>query len=190
MSSGTLRLTGVAGLVWGLVAILAFILIIVVGAGAVSSAMKNAGDADAARRAAAAVSGAPILKIIQIVGALALMWMLFQLAQVFRGGMGAMVCYATLVVTLVLVVLGLLSMAGIITLVLTVLQGIGLLFVGIAGLMSKPVTNGSFKGFSILMIVLGACSAIIVLAFLYPFLALAAGIVLFVSMNGAAKQAA
>ena len=180
MNSGTLRMTGIAGLVWGVLAIVVFLGTILF----VASAIRSGEGA-----AATAGGSAMIVKVLSVVAALALCWMLFQLSQVFGGGMASMVCYATIAITIIQVVLTLAAIAGIITLVLFVLQGIGLILVGVFGIMTKRFASGSYKAFCVLMIITGASVAVVVLAFLYPFLALATGIVLFVAMNGAAKQA-
>lgn len=180
MNSGTLRMTGIAGLAWGVLAIVVFLGAILFAASAIRSG-----------QGAAAASGgsAIIVQILSLVAAIALCWMLFQLSQVFGGGMGAIVCYATIAITIIQVVLTLANITGLFSIVLFVLQGIGLILVGVFGIIGKRFTSGSYKAFCILMIITGASIAVVVLAFLYPFLALATGIVLFIAMNGAAKQA-
>jgi len=180
MNSGTLRMTGIAGLVWGVLAILVFLVTILFVARAVSSGQGAA---------AAGTGTGMIVQIFSLIAALALCWMLYQLSQVYGGGMGAIVCYATIALTILQVVLTFAGIAGIITIILFILQGVGLILVGVFGIMGKRLSSGSYKAFCVLMIVTGASIAVVVLAFLYPFLALATGIVLYVAMNGAAKQA-
>ena len=116
--------------------------------------------------------------------------MLFQLTKLFGAGPGVLVGYATIAITIVQIILTWLGIGGIITLVLFILQGIGLILVGVFAITGKRLASGSYKAFGVLMIITGASVAVVVLAFLYPFLALATGIVLFVAMNGAAKQGA
>lgn len=179
MNSGTYKMTGIAGLVWGVVAILVFLATILFVARAVQSGA-----------AGTTVTGTTaIVKVVSTIGALALCWMLFQLSQVFGGGPGTLVCYATIAITIAQVLITWLNITGFISLILFVLQGVGLVLVGVFALIGKQLSSGSYKAFSILMIITGASVAVIVLAFLYPFLALATGIVLFVAMNGAAKGA-
>ena len=178
MNSGTLRMTGIAGLVWGVLAIAVLLVGIVFVAQAVSSGATTPPTGGSSM----------MITIASVIAALALCWMLFQLSQVM-GGMGAMAAYATIVVTLIMLVMSIAGIASLITIVLVVLQGIGILMVGVFGIMGKRFNSGSYKAFCVLMIITGACLAVVVLAFLYPFLALATGIVLFVAMSGAAKTA-
>jgi hypothetical protein len=49
---------------------------------------------------------------------------------------------------------------------------------------------GAWKAFAILLIVAGALKTIVIGEIIYPFVACAAGIVLFVAMNAAAKRPA
>jgi hypothetical protein len=179
MNSGTLKMTGLAGLAWGVLSILVFIIGIVVGVRAVQSG-------------AGAGGAGMIIQILSLLVALSLCWLLFQLSQVFGGGMGAIACYATIAVV---VISQIVSLAGIVSgfaLILVILQGAGLIAVGVFGLMGARVAGGGYKAFNILLIIYGACVLLAFLVFtllIAPFLALAAGILLFVAMNGAAKTA-
>jgi hypothetical protein len=179
MNAGSLKQTGLSGLIWGVLAIAVFLVGILFVARAVSSGAAPS----------AAGGSAMIIKIFSLVAALALIWVLFNLSKLLDG-IGTMACYGTMLVTLILAIVGLLNIqSGILALILLVLQGVGLILVGVFSLMSKKINNGAFKAFSILLIIAGASLALVILAFLYPFVALAAGICLFVSMNAAAKSA-
>jgi hypothetical protein len=182
MNAGTLKMTGLAGLVWGVLTILLIIVGIVFAVSAVRSGTAGTTPTTAAGTGI-------IVQIVGVLASLALCWMLFNLSQVYGGGMGAMACYAAIALVLIKLVLDFILVSGTLSLILIVLQGIAIIFVGAFGIMGKRLASGAFKAFCVLMIITGASLALIVTAVVYPFLALATGIVAFVAFNGASKQA-
>jgi hypothetical protein len=76
---------------------------------------------------------------------------------------------------------------GIIMLVMTIAKGVLLILLGVKAL---GAGTGIMKAYGVLLIVAGACTAVIILVFLYPFLMIAAAIVLGIAMMGEAKRAA
>jgi len=184
MNAGTLRMTGLAGLAWGVLTIL----LLVVGIVFAVSVVRSSGAAGTP--ATTGGGTAIIIQIVGVIASLALCWMLFNLSQVFGGGMGAMACYAAIALVLIKLVLDFVMTSATLSLILIVLQGISIIFVGAFGIMGKRLSSGSFKAFCVLMIITGASLALIVTAVVYPFLALATGIVAFVAFNGASKQTA
>ena len=72
--------------------------------------------------------------------------------------------------------------------IVSALLGISMIAAGAIAAMQSG--SAAWKGFAILLIVAGALKASVIGEIVYPFIACAAGIVLFVAMNAAAKQMA
>ncbi len=78
------------------------------------------------------------------------------------------------------------GIVGIITLVAWIASGVMVLLLGVKSL---GAGTGIMKAFGILLIIAGACTAVIVLFFISPFVMIAAAIVLGIAMMGEAKKA-
>jgi hypothetical protein len=103
--------------------------------------------------------------------------------------MAKIACYVGMAVALVFLLLQLVRIGGNApAIIVSVLWGITMLAAGAIAAMQSG--SAAWKGFAILLIVAGALKAIVIGEIVYPFIACAAGIVLFVAMNGAAKRPA
>ena len=167
---GALRLAGTFGLAWGVLAMASYI-------------------AEFALAGRIAPGGAPLGLVLAALATAAFAATMFFLAPTFRQPMGKIACYAGMALALVLLLLQFVRIGGnALAPVVSVLLGIAMIAAG--ALAAMQVGSGAWKGFAILLIVAGAMKAIVVGEIVYPFIACAAGIVLFVAMKVAAKRAA
>jgi hypothetical protein len=166
MNSGTLKMTGLAGLVWGVLVLVAYLAIFVFVGRAVSGG----------------TGGTIIVQILALVAALAFIVMMFLLSQQIASSIGKIACYAAIVLQIVVVLFQFIQMqsAGL-ALVILILLGISIVLVGVFSVMMGG--SGPWKAFAILLIVAGALKIIIVGEVIYPFVACAAGVMLFIAMN-------
>lgn len=169
--NGNYKMTGIAGLAWGVLVLLAYIAIFVF----VGRAMQGGGG-----------GGATIVLILALLAAVAFIVMLFFLSTIMANPLGRIACYAAIVLQIIVLALQLMQVTGGIQVIILILLGIAVVLVGVFGVMQAG--SGAWKAFSILLIVGGALKIIIVGEVIYPFVACAAGIVLFVCMNAAAKR--
>jgi hypothetical protein len=103
--------------------------------------------------------------------------------------MAKIACYAGMALALVFLFLHFVRIGGTsAAIIVSVLLGITMIAAGAIAAMQSG--GGAWKAFAILLILAGALKAIVIGEIVYPFIACAAGIVLFVAMNGAAKRAA
>ncbi len=167
MNSGTAKMTGLAGLAWGILVLVAYLAIFVF----VGRAVAGSGT-----------GGAAIVQIIALLAAVAFILMMFLLSQQITNSIGKIACYAAIVLQIVVVLFQFIQMqsAGL-ALVILILLGISIVLVGVFGVMMGG--SGAWKAFAILLIVAGALKIIIVGEVIYPFVACAAGVMLFVAMN-------
>ncbi|MGE0737330.1 MAG: hypothetical protein AB7P50_21535, partial [Alphaproteobacteria bacterium] len=109
-----------------------------------------------------------------------------------------MLIYVIIAIELVQIILGIVGLGGvasfsaigvgaIISLVLTIAKGVLMIIVGVQ-VMGAIKDSGAMKGFAILYIIAGACTAVILLIFLAPFLAIAYSICLGVALSAEAKK--
>ena len=160
----------------------------------------NSGDGKAAT--ASVTGNAMIIQIINIVVELIFAWMLFMvgsfLSKVRGRGMAmtfAMIAIAIIVIQIIIgfiqpgqgASLNAVGIMGIIMLVLFIAKGVMLILLGVNALQGG---SGAWKAWGVLSIIAGACTAIIILSFISPFLWIAAGIVLMVAGSKSAKEAA
>lgn len=172
MNSGTLKMTGIAGLAWGVLVLVAYIAIFVF----VGRAVSGGGS-----------GGAAIIMILGLLAAIAFIVMMFFLSMQMTNQIGKIACYAAIVMQIIVSLLQFMQItSGGLALIILILLGIAIVLVGVFGVMQGG--SGAWKAFSILLIVAGALKIIIVGEVIYPFVACAAGIVLFVAMNAAAKR--
>jgi len=129
---------------------------------------------------------------VQVLGPLstaAFAAMMFFLATSLAQPMAKIACYAGMAVALVFLLLQFVRIGGpSAAIIVSVLWGLAMLAAGAIAAMQSG--SAAWKGFAILLIVAGALKAIVIGEIVYPFIACAAGIVLFVAMNGAAKRPA
>lgn len=172
MNAGSFKMTGIAGLAWGVLVLVAYIAIFVF----VGRAMSGAGGGSAI-----------IVTILGLLAAIAFIIMMFFLSTLMTNQIGKIACYGAIVMQIIVTLLQFMQItSGGLALVILILLGIAIVLVGVFGVMQGG--SGAWKAFSILLIVAGALKIIIVGEVIYPFVACAAGIVLFVCMNGAAKR--
>jgi hypothetical protein len=148
-------------------------------------------------------AGTPMaMSIVSLIAGLVYAWMLWNVADFLEthrkiGGakMIAMVLIALIVVDVVLSFTGVgaasfsltgVGILGIVMLVSTIVKGVLMILLGVKAL---GAGTGIMKAFGVLLIIAGACTAVIVLIFLQPFLMIAAAIVLGIAMMGEAKKA-
>lgn len=198
MNAGQIKMVGISGIISAVAEVVRIIAFLVIGAAAVSAAMK-AGDGKAAT---ASVGGnTMILQIISLVVELIFAWMLFMvgsfLSKVRGRGMAMTFALVAVVIIIVQIIIGFIQpgagasfqtagIIGIIMLVLFILKGVMIILLGVNALQGG---SGAWKAWGVLAIIAGACTAVIILSFLSPFLWIAAGIVLLVAANGSAKSA-
>ena len=168
-----MRMTGLAGLAWGILVLVAYLAIIVL----VGRAMSGGG-----------AGGTLIAQILGLLAAVAFVVMAFLLSQQIANTVGKIACYAAIVLQIIIVLFQLLQLqSGGLALVILILFGISIVLIGVFSVMMPGA--GVWKAFAILLIIAGALKIIIVGEVLYPFVACAAGICLFIAMNGASKRA-
>lgn len=173
MTSRTLRMTGIAGLVWGVLTLIAYL-----------AAFFLVGRALAGEPG----PGAGILEVLNTLSAAALVSMLLLLSGRMVDAMAKTACYAAVAVVALATVLTLADVAAPpLPRIVSILAGLALAAVGAFAVMQEG--GRAWQAFAILLIVAGALKAIVVGEIIYPVVACAAGIVLLVAMNGAAKQA-
>ena len=167
MNSGTLKMTGLAGLAWGILVLVAYLAVFVFVGRAVSGG---------------GTGGAIIVTILALVAAVAFVVMMFLLSQQIASSIGKIACYAAIVLQIIVVLFQFIQMtSGGLALVILILLGIAIVLVGVFSVMMGG--SGAWKAFAILLIVAGALKIIIVGEVIYPFVACAAGICLFIAMN-------
>jgi len=172
MNSGSLKMTGIAGLAWGVLVLVAYIAIFVFVGRAVSGA---------------GAGGTAIVTVLGLLAAIAFIVMMFLLSMQMANQIGKIACYAAIVMQIIVSLLQFMQItSGGLALIILILLGIAIILVGVFGVMQGG--SGAWKAFSILLIVAGALKVIIIGEVIYPFVACAAGIVLFVAMNAAAKR--
>jgi hypothetical protein len=174
MNSGTARLTGLAGLAWGVLVLVAYLGIFVFAGRAATGG---------------GTGGAGVVVVLGLLALVAMIAMLYFLSTQLSSQIGKIACYAGLVFAILLIVFQFAQPGGAaIPLVASVLLGISCIVIGVFGVMQGGA--GAWKAFAILLIVAGALKTIVIGEIIYPFVACAAGIVLFVAMNAAAKRPA
>lgn len=198
MNAGQIKMVGISGIISAVAEVVRIIAFLVIGAAAVSAAI-NAGDGKAAT---SSVSGnTMVLQIISLVVELIFAWMLFMvgsfLSKVRGRSMAMTFALVAIVIIIVQIVLGFIQpgagasfqavgIIGIVMLILFILKGVMIILLGVNALQGG---SGAWKAWGVLAIIAGACTAVIVLSFLSPFLWIAAGIVLLVAASGSAKAA-
>lgn len=174
MTSRALRMTGIAGFVWGVLTFIAYL--------AAFFLMGHAPAGGSGR-------GAGILEALNILSAAALVAMLLLLGGRMANAMAKTACYAAVAIVALAAVLALAEpLAPSVPRILSILTGLALAAVGALALIQKGAR--AWQAFAILLIVAGALKVIVIGEIIYPVVACAAGIVVLVAMNGAAKQAA
>jgi hypothetical protein len=114
---------------------------------------------------------------------------MFFLAATLSHPMAKIACYAGMAMALVFLLFQIVRIGGdTAPRIVSILLGIAMIAAGAIAAMQSG--GAAWKAFAILLIVAGALKAIVIGEIIYPFIACAAGIVLFVAMNGAAKRAA
>lgn len=201
MNAGQIKMVGISGLISAIAEVVRIVALIIIGAAAVTAAVKAGGDGKAA--ASASVGGSTmILQIISLVVELIFAWMLFMVGSYLSKvrGRGAAMTFAMIAIAIIIVqiILGFISpgstgasfqasgIVAIIMLVLFIVKGVMIILLGVNALQGG---SGAWKAWGVLAIIAGACTAVIVLSFLSPFLWIAAGIVLMVAASGSAKTA-
>lgn len=173
MNSGTYKMTGMAGLAWGILVLVAYIAIFVF----VGRAASGGGT-----------GGAVIVSILNLLASVAFIAMMFLLSTQLTNQMGKIACYAAIVMAIIVLLFQFIQItSGGLAVVILILLGISIIGVGVFGVMQGG--SGAWKAFSILLIIAGALKVIIVGEIVYPFVAGAAGIVLFVAMNAKSRLA-
>ncbi|HEY7609415.1 MAG TPA: hypothetical protein VIF14_09300 [Alphaproteobacteria bacterium] len=174
MSRGLLRLTGYLGLAWGILALLAYLLAFAV-----------------ATRALAA-SGTAAVQVLVPLATAAFVAMMFFIGAVLRNPLGKAAAYAAMGAALVSLILQFVRVGGGgVAIVVTVVLGLAMIAAGVFALLQGG--SLAWRAFAILFVIAGALNAlkaIVIGEIVYPFIACAAGIVLFVAMSAAAKQTA
>lgn len=174
MNSGSFKMTGIAGLAWGVLVLVAYIAIFVF----VGRAMSGG-----------AAGSAAIVTVLNLLAAIAFVVMMFFLSMQLTNQIGKIACYGAIVMQIIVTLIQFMQItSGGLALIILILLGIAIILVGVFGVMQGGA--GAWKAFAILLIVAGALKVIIIGEVIYPFVACAAGIVLFVAMNGAAKRGA
>jgi len=170
MNSRRLQRTGIAGLVWGILLAIAYFSTFVF-AGSTSS------------------GSAWILGVFAILATIAFIAMVYFLGFVLNNEIGRVACYAGIGLAFLLTLMQFFQLGGAtLQRILSVLLGISIVAIGVFALMQDE--SDAWRGFAVLLIIAGASKAIIIGDIIYPLIACAAGIVLFVAMNVAAKRAA
>lgn len=171
MSRGTLRLAGYSGLAWGVLTLASYLAVFALAGSSGSGA------------------NLVLLQVLAPLATAALAATMFFLATALSHPMAKIACYAGMAVALVFLLLQFVRIGGnSVAIIASVLLGIAMIAAGaIAALQSG---SAAWTGFAILLIIAGALKAIVIGEIVYPFIACAAGIVLFVAMNSAAKQVA
>jgi hypothetical protein len=168
MSRGTLRSAGYSGVAWGVLTLLAYL----------------------SYQLASSTSGGVVLfQVLAPLAVAGLAIMMFFLASALAHPMAKIACYVGMAIALVFLLLHFVRIGGnAVTIIVSALLGISMIAAGAIAAMQSG--SAAWKGFAILLIVAGALKAIVIGEIAYPFIACAAGIVLFVAMNAAAKQVA
>lgn len=160
---GRLRLAGYCGLAWGVLTLAAY--------------------------AAVYFGGVVPVQVLGPLSTAAFAATMFLLAASLTQPMAKIACYTALAMALIFLLLQFVRIGGnAAAIIVSVLLGIAMIAAGAIAAMQGDAA--AWKVFAILLIVAGALKAIVIGEIVYPFVACAAGIVLFVAMNGAAKRAA
>ena len=168
MSRGTLRLAGYSGVAWGVLTLLAYL---------------------SFQLASSTSDGVVLFQVLAPLAVAGLAIMMFFLASALAHPMAKIACYVGMAIALVFLLLHFVRIGGnAVAIIVSVLLGISMIAAGAIAAMQSG--SAAWKGFAILLIVAGALKAIVIGEIAYPFIACAAGIVLFVAMNTAAKQVA
>jgi len=174
MSRGILRLTGYIGLGWGILALLAYLLAFAVATGSL------------------ATGGTRAVQLLVPLATLAFVAMMYFIGAMLSHPLGKAAAYAALGAALVSLVLQFVRIGGgTVALAVAVVLGLAMIAAGVMALLQGG--SGAWRAFAILFVIAGvlnALKAVVIGEIVYPFIACAAGIVLFVAMNAAAKQAA
>ena len=164
MRGGTLRLAGISGLAWGLLALALWITnFLMPGRSSI------------------------ILDLLGLLALAALVAMLYLLSVAFAEQTGKFACYAAIAFAAALTVLPIVGGEGrTLVIALRVLFGLGLLGVGLGAFLQGGALP--WKAFAILLIAAGALRAAYG-ELIYPILACAAGIALFVATGAGRTRA-
>lgn len=196
MNSSQVRTAGLVAYIHAVVIVLVVILGFVFAASMIS---------DAAKGKTVTPGSFGITSILGWVLAIVYIAMMFlfnkYLVNVRKHTKSQMLIYIIIIIEVVQIILGIIGLGGaavsfsaigvgaIISLVLTIAKGVLMIIVGVQ-VMGAIKDSGAMKGFAILYLIAGACTAVILLIFLAPFLAIAYSICLGVALNGEAKKVA
>ena len=195
MNSSQVRTAGLVAYIHAVVIVLVLILGFVFAASMIS---------DAAKGKTVTPGSFGITSILGWIQAIVYIAMLYlfnkYLVNVRKHTKSQMLIYIIIVIELVQIILGIVGLGGaasfsaigvgaIISLVLTIAKGVLMIIVGVQ-VLGAIKDSGAMKGFAILYIIAGACTAVILLIFLAPFLAIAYSICLGVALSGEAKKVA
>ncbi|MGE0736833.1 MAG: hypothetical protein AB7P50_18995 [Alphaproteobacteria bacterium] len=193
MNSSQVRTAGLVAYIHAAVIVLVLILGFVFAASMIS---------DAAKGKTVTPGSFGITSILGWIQAIVYIAMLYlfnkYLVNVRKHTKSQMLIYIIIAIELVQIILGIAGLGGvasfsaigvgaIISLVLTIAKGVLMIIVGVQ-VMGAIKDSGAMKGFAILYIIAGACTAVILLIFLAPFLAIAYSICLGVALSGEAKK--
>ncbi|HEX5690783.1 MAG TPA: hypothetical protein VFX76_12305, partial [Roseiflexaceae bacterium] len=193
MNSSQVRTAGLVAYIHAAVIVLVLILGFVFAASMIS---------DAAKGKTVTPGSFGITSILGWIQAIVYIAMLYlfnkYLVNVRKHTKSQMLIYVIIAIELVQIILGIVGLGGvasfsaigvgaIISLVLTIAKGVLMIIVGVQ-VMGAIKDSGAMKGFAILYIIAGACTAVILLIFLAPFLAIAYSICLGVALSAEAKK--
>jgi len=164
---GTLRLAGYCGFAWGILTLAAYIAV----------------------NLTAGSTGLMLFQVLRPLSTAAFAVTMFFLAVALVQPMAKIACYTGMAVALVFLLLHFVRIGGdSVPRIVSILLGISMIVAGAIAAMQSGGT--AWKVFAILLIVAGVVKAIVIGDIVYPFIACAAGLVLFLAMTSASRRTA